>query len=129
LRIHRARKHGGDLLNGFGRGNANAFAALRVQSNALKLSIHRFTAAMHNDQTTRMQLVHACECIEDLRELRCIIKESAAKFDNEWGAHYERTSSAVAVAVAVALAWERACVRRAIPSAVVSSNPNRRFMH
>jgi len=88
LRIHGARKDSGDLFDGFGRGDADAFAAFGVQADAIQLAIDCFATTVHNDQSTRMQLVHASEGVEHLWELRGIIEQCAAKFDNQWcGAH------------------------------------------
>lgn len=88
LRVHGARKDSGDLFNGFWRGDADAFTAFGVQADALKLAIDCFATTVHNDQSTRMQLVHASEGVEHLWELRGIIEQCAPKFDNQWcGAH------------------------------------------
>jgi len=88
LRVHRARKHSGDLFNRFGRGDADAFTTFGVQADAFELAIDGFATAVHNDQATRMQLVHASEGVKHLWELRGIIEQCAPKFDNQWcGAH------------------------------------------
>jgi len=93
LRIHGARKDSGDLFDGFGRGDADAFAAFGVQADAIQLAIDCFATTVHNDQSTRMQLVHASEGIEHLWELRGIVEQCAPKFDNQWcGAHQDITS-------------------------------------
>jgi hypothetical protein len=76
------------LFNHFGRGDADAFAPFGVQTDAFELAIDCFATAVHNDQATRMQLVHASEGVEHLRELRGIVEQCAPKFDNQWcGAH------------------------------------------
>jgi len=88
LRVHRARKDSGDLFNCFGRGDADAFTAFGVQADAFELAIDGFATAVHNDQPSRMQLVHASEGVEYLWELRGIIEQCAPKFDHQWcGAH------------------------------------------
>jgi len=88
LRVHRARKDSGDLFNCFGRSDADAFTAFGVQADAVELAIDCFATAVHNDQATRMQLVHASEGVKHLWELRGIIEQCAPKFDNQWcGAH------------------------------------------
>jgi len=88
LRVHRARKDSGDLFNRFGRGDADAFTTFGVQTDAVKLAIDCFATAVHNDQATRMQLVHASEGVEYLWELRGIIEQCAPKFDHQWcGTH------------------------------------------
>jgi hypothetical protein len=88
LRVHGARKDSGDLFNGFGRGDADAFTAFGVKADAFELAIDCFATTVHNDQSTRMQLVHASEGIEYLWELRGIVEQCAPKFDNQWcGAH------------------------------------------
>jgi hypothetical protein len=66
LRVHRARKDSGDLFNCFGRGDADAFATFGVQADAFELAIDCFATAVHNDQATRMQLVHASEGVKHL---------------------------------------------------------------
>ena len=82
LRIHGARKDRGDLFNCFGRSDADAFAAFGVKADAIQLAIDCFATTVHNDQSTRMQLVHASEGIEHLWELRGIIEQCAPKFDH-----------------------------------------------
>jgi hypothetical protein len=118
LCVHGARKDSGDLFNCFGRSDADAFTTFGVQADAFELAIDGFATAVHNDQSTRMQLVHASEGVKHLWELRGIIEQCAPKFDHQWcGAHQDITSLA------------SACARRAMPRAVVSSKPNRRFRH
>jgi hypothetical protein len=52
------------------------------------LAIDGFATAVHNDQSSCMQLVHASEGVEYLWELRGIIEQCAPKFDHQWyGAH------------------------------------------
>jgi hypothetical protein len=76
------------LFNCFGRGDADAFTSFGVQADAFKLAIDGFATAVHNDQPSRMQLVHASERVKHLRELRGIVEQCAPKFDNQWcGAH------------------------------------------
>jgi len=88
LRVHGARKDSGDLFNCFGRGDADPFTAFGVQTDAVKLAIDGFATAVHNDQPSRMQLVHASERVKHLWELRGIIEQCATKFDHQWcGAH------------------------------------------
>jgi hypothetical protein len=88
LRVHGARKDSSDLFNCFGRGDADPFTAFGVQTDAFELAIDCFATAVHNDQATRMQLVHASEGVEYLWELRGIVEQCAPKFDNQWcGAH------------------------------------------
>jgi hypothetical protein len=88
LRVHGARKDSGDLFNCFGRGDADAFATFGVQADAVELAIDCFATAVHNDQSSCMQLVHASEGVEYLWELRGIVEQCAPKFDNQWcGAH------------------------------------------
>ena len=66
LRIHSARKDSGDLFNGFGRGDADAFAAFGVKADAIQLAIDCFATAVNNHQATRMQLVHASDGVKHL---------------------------------------------------------------
>jgi len=88
LRVHGARKDSGDLFNCFGRSDADAFAAFGVKADAFELAIDGFATAVHNDQPSRMQLVHASERVKHLWELRGIIEQCATKFDHQWcGAH------------------------------------------
>jgi hypothetical protein len=88
LRIHGARQDSGDLFNRFGRRDADAFAPFGVQADAFELAIDCLATAVHNDQSTRMQLVHASERVKHLWELRGIIEQCAPKFDHQWcGAH------------------------------------------
>ena len=93
LRVHGARKDSGDLFNCFGRGDADAFTAFGVKADAIQLAIDCFATTVHNDQSTRMQLVHASEGVKHLWELRGIIEQCAPKFDNQWcGAYQDITS-------------------------------------
>ena len=93
LRVHGARKDRSDLFNCFGRSDADAFTAFGVQADAFELAIDGFATAVHNDQATRMQLVHTSEGVKNLWELRGIVEQCAPKFDNQWcGAHQDITS-------------------------------------
>ena len=74
LRVHGARKDSGDLFNCFGRSDADTFTTFGVQTDAFELAIDCFATAVHNDQATRMQLVHASEGVKHLWELRGIIE-------------------------------------------------------
>ena len=118
LRVHGARKDSGDLFNCFGRSDADNYTTFGVQTDAFELAIDCFATTVHNHQSACVQLVHASEGVEYLWELRGIVEQCAPKFDNQWcGTHQDITSLAIA------------CVRRAMPRAVVSSKPNRRFRH